>query len=170
MVTRAQRACPVFTPGVLALRARLEALHLLDLRQPPERFDLDLAHSLAGETEPAADLLERLRLGVDEAVTEDSSRKVLRTFRGVDRTGALRARVHWRLLKGSLPRRNACDECRKAALPPQPSLTIRPRRVFAAPPRGVDRRTAPANNHEWSRARSAPVRFSRPECLHFGRD
>src|SRR5207247_2730676 len=71
MVTRAQRACPVFTRGVLARRARLEALHLPDLRQPPQRFDLDLAHSLAGETEPAADLLERLRLGVDEAVTED---------------------------------------------------------------------------------------------------
>jgi hypothetical protein len=48
----------------------LEPLHLQQLREAAQRLDLDLAHAFAGEAEPAADLLERLRLGVDEAVAE----------------------------------------------------------------------------------------------------
>src|SRR2546427_10559028 len=48
-----------------------EAFHLLQLAESLQRLDLDLAHALACQAEAAADLLERLRLGVDEPVAED---------------------------------------------------------------------------------------------------
>src|SRR5207248_3004428 len=48
-----------------------EPLHLLELRQAPERLNLDLAHALARQAETPADLLERLRLGVREPVAEN---------------------------------------------------------------------------------------------------
>src|SRR2546429_5081470 len=40
------------------------------------RLDLDLPHALAGQPEPAADLLERVRVAVVEAVAEDDNRPV----------------------------------------------------------------------------------------------
>ena len=72
-----ERACPVSrrsacTSGeARALARALEPLHLLQLREAAQRLDLDLAHALARQAQAAADLLERLRLGVDEAVAED---------------------------------------------------------------------------------------------------
>src|SRR5206468_2192582 len=39
----------------------------------PEGLQLDLADTLAGEAEPAADLLERLRLGIVQPVPEDQN-------------------------------------------------------------------------------------------------
>src|SRR4051794_31739523 len=48
-----------------------DELHLAQRGQAAERLDLDLADALARETEPAADLLERLRLGVLEPVAQD---------------------------------------------------------------------------------------------------
>src|SRR5438132_7998615 len=50
---------------------RSHGLHLAQRRQAPERFQFDLSYALARETEPAADLLERLRLRVVEAVTQN---------------------------------------------------------------------------------------------------
>ncbi len=49
----------------------LEPFHFLEFAQPPQRLDLHLANALACEAEAAPDLLEGLRLGVDEAVAED---------------------------------------------------------------------------------------------------
>src|SRR5205085_8746530 len=48
-----------------------DGLHLAERGEPPERLDLDLAHTLARQAEPAADLLERLRLVVGQAVAQD---------------------------------------------------------------------------------------------------
>ena len=48
-----------------------ERFHLAERRQPAQRLHLDLTHSLARQAEAAPDLLERLRLGVREAVAED---------------------------------------------------------------------------------------------------
>src|SRR5262245_45818539 len=48
-----------------------DRLHLAQPCEALERLGLDLAHALAGEAEPAADLLERLRLLVDEPVAQD---------------------------------------------------------------------------------------------------
>src|SRR5438067_7505253 len=48
-----------------------DRFHLAQSSKAPERVVLDLADSLAGQSEPPADLLERLRLGVVEAVAED---------------------------------------------------------------------------------------------------
>src|SRR5262245_16735147 len=45
-------------------------LHLTQRCEAPERLQLDLTDALAGEPETAPDLLERLRLGVVEAVTQ----------------------------------------------------------------------------------------------------
>src|SRR5262249_45127507 len=45
--------------------------HLTQLGQALERLRLDLTHALARQAEPAANVLERLRLRVVEAVTED---------------------------------------------------------------------------------------------------
>ena len=59
-----------------------DRFHLVQRRQALQRLDLDLPHALAGQTQPAADLLERLRLRVVEAVAEDH-----------DGTVALRQRV-----------------------------------------------------------------------------
>src|SRR5579884_4544365 len=50
--------------------------HLVQGRQALEGLDLDLAHALAGQAEPAADLLERLRLRVVEAVAEHDDEPV----------------------------------------------------------------------------------------------
>src|SRR5439155_23143174 len=47
---------------------RRHGLHLAQRRQAPEGLELDLPYPLARETEAAADLLERLRLRVVEAV------------------------------------------------------------------------------------------------------
>ena len=44
--------------------AERDGFHLVQRREAPQRLDLDLPHALAREPEPAADLLERLRLGV----------------------------------------------------------------------------------------------------------
>src|SRR5204863_1938840 len=46
-------------------------LHLPQFRQALERFGLDLTDTLARQAEPAADFLERLRLGVGKPVAED---------------------------------------------------------------------------------------------------
>src|ERR1051326_4215637 len=51
------------------LRVRDE-LHLAQVREPAQRLELDLADALAREAQPLADLLERLRLLVDQAVAE----------------------------------------------------------------------------------------------------
>src|SRR5579862_1532030 len=56
--------------GVFGL-ARRDELHLSQVRKAAQRLELDLPDSLAREAEPLADLLERLRLLVDEAVAED---------------------------------------------------------------------------------------------------
>src|SRR5207244_1686227 len=48
-----------------------ERLHLAQARETLERLGLDLAHALAGQAEPPADLLERLRLRVVESVAQD---------------------------------------------------------------------------------------------------
>src|SRR4051812_24843988 len=48
-----------------------DELHLAQRGEAAERLDLDLADALTRETEPAADLLERLRLGVLEPVAQD---------------------------------------------------------------------------------------------------
>src|SRR6185437_2163659 len=45
-------------------------LHLPQRRKPSERLQLDLPDTLAGEAEPASDLLQRLRLGVVEPVAQ----------------------------------------------------------------------------------------------------
>src|SRR5205085_8683386 len=42
-----------------------------ELAQPAQRLDLHLPYTLARESQAAADLLERLRLRVDEAVAQD---------------------------------------------------------------------------------------------------
>src|SRR5437870_166960 len=49
---------------------RSHRLHLVQRRQAPERLQLDLTDTLARQAEPAADLLEGLRLGVVESVAE----------------------------------------------------------------------------------------------------
>src|SRR5689334_6405238 len=50
---------------------RSHHLHLAEPRETAQALELDLPHALAGEPEPPADLLERLRLFVDEAVAQD---------------------------------------------------------------------------------------------------
>src|SRR6185437_5261272 len=47
-----------------------DGFHLVQRGKPLQRLDLDLTDALARQAEPAADLLERLRLGVDESVTK----------------------------------------------------------------------------------------------------
>src|SRR5207248_8988677 len=47
-----------------------DGLHLAQARQPPERLDFDLPDALAREAQTTADLLERLRLEVGEAVAQ----------------------------------------------------------------------------------------------------
>src|SRR5204863_4537557 len=47
-------------------------LDLAQLRQAPEGLDLDLADALSRQPETAADLLERLRLLVGEAVAQEN--------------------------------------------------------------------------------------------------
>src|SRR5207245_11376966 len=48
-----------------------DRFHLAQPREASERVVLDLADALAGQTEPPADLLQRLRVGVVEPVAED---------------------------------------------------------------------------------------------------
>ena len=48
-----------------------DGFDLAERREPPQRLDLDLADALARQPEAAADLLERLRLVVGEAVAQD---------------------------------------------------------------------------------------------------
>src|SRR5205823_6118324 len=48
-----------------------DRLHLAQPRETFERLGLDLAHALARQSEPPADLLERLGLGVVEPVAQD---------------------------------------------------------------------------------------------------
>src|SRR5512132_4461908 len=48
-----------------------DRLHFAQAGHPLERLGLDLPYALARQAEPAADLLERLRLFVDKAVAED---------------------------------------------------------------------------------------------------
>src|SRR5205809_6776964 len=55
----------------LFARLRRDHLHLAKVRETTEGVELDLTHALAGEAEPLADLLERLRLLVDEPVAQD---------------------------------------------------------------------------------------------------
>src|SRR5215467_9925907 len=50
---------------------RRHGLHLAQRREASERFQLDLSDALAGEPEATADLLERLRLRVVEAVAKN---------------------------------------------------------------------------------------------------
>jgi hypothetical protein len=47
-----------------------EGLNLAQAGEPSQRFDLDLADALPRQAKPAADLLQRLRLVVVEAVAE----------------------------------------------------------------------------------------------------
>ena len=54
-----------------ARSARSDHLHLAEVRETAEGVELDLAHALAREAETLADLLERLRLLVDEPVAQD---------------------------------------------------------------------------------------------------
>src|SRR5438034_6572633 len=58
----------------MARRSECQAgdrLHLAQARETLEGLGLDLAHALARQAEPPADLLEGLRLGVVEPVAED---------------------------------------------------------------------------------------------------
>src|SRR3954469_15968655 len=48
-----------------------DGLHLAQSRETLERFGLDLTHALPGQPEAAPDVLERLRIGVVEAVAQD---------------------------------------------------------------------------------------------------
>src|SRR5580765_8262602 len=54
-----------------SVSASRDRLHLAQPCEALERLGLDLTHALARQAEPAADLLERLRLRVGEAVAED---------------------------------------------------------------------------------------------------
>src|SRR5437870_8635015 len=58
------RAWPAAPSGLCG-----HGLHLSQRGKPPKGFQLDLPYPLAREAEAAADLLERLRLRVVEAVT-----------------------------------------------------------------------------------------------------
>src|SRR5262249_31499321 len=66
-----RRRCGCSTGRRSGWRLERHLLHLPQRRQAPERLDLDLPHALARQAEPAADLLERLRLVVGEALAED---------------------------------------------------------------------------------------------------
>ena len=68
--TRRRGATALFDGRRSASASGRDGLHLAQGREAPERLELDLADPLAGEPKPAADLLERLRLGVVEAVAE----------------------------------------------------------------------------------------------------
>lgn len=48
--------------------------HFAQAREPSQRFDLDLSDALPRQAEPAADLLQRLRLVVVEAEAEHEHR------------------------------------------------------------------------------------------------
>src|SRR3954470_3841816 len=55
----------------LFARLRRDHLHLAKVRETAEGVELDLTDAFAGEAEPLTDLLERLRLLVDESVAQD---------------------------------------------------------------------------------------------------
>ena len=78
-------------------------LDLAERREPAEGLDLDLADALAREAEAAADLLERLRLVVGEAVAEDEH-LALAVGEGAQRRGErLAAERELDLLLGERP-------------------------------------------------------------------
>src|SRR6478672_11858677 len=66
------------------LRGIGHRLHLVERRQALQRLDLDLPYAFPRQAEAAADLLERLRLGVVEPVAEDDHRTVA-VGKGVER-------------------------------------------------------------------------------------
>ena len=69
---RARRARPrALSPRRVKLATARDHLHLAEVRETAQRVELDLADALAGQAEPLADLLERLRLLVDEPVAQD---------------------------------------------------------------------------------------------------
>src|SRR5215210_2077905 len=57
-----------FRPAPWSVR---DGLHLAQSRETLERLGLDLTHALASQPEAAADVLQRLGIGVVQAVAED---------------------------------------------------------------------------------------------------
>src|ERR671932_492090 len=64
-------ACPVPPANVKRRRLGRDGLHLAQRREAPERVELDLAHALAREPEPAPDLLFGKRPVAGDEVAED---------------------------------------------------------------------------------------------------
>ena len=68
---RARARSSICAANKLPSELASDGFHLAQAREPLQRLDLDLPDALARQPEPPADLLERLRLGVVEAVAED---------------------------------------------------------------------------------------------------
>src|SRR3954471_20349850 len=102
-----------------------DELHLAQRGETAERVDLDLADAFARETEPAADLLERLRLGVLEPVPKDEHTPLALRQDGPRGRPRLAAQRRLDLLLGQRP--VALDE-------------VAERRVFLVPDRLVEAR------------------------------
>src|SRR5439155_17899159 len=101
-VSSARLACCC---GARSRRAALvrDGLNLAQVREPSERFDLDLADALPCQAEPAADLLERLRLVVVEAVAEHEHHPLTLAERGERLLQRLAAQGDFDLLLGQRP-------------------------------------------------------------------
>src|SRR5207248_11003573 len=68
--SRCEPGAPEGAAGLPGVSGCSDGLHLAQGRETAKRVELDLAHALAREAEAPADLLERLRLGLVQAVAQ----------------------------------------------------------------------------------------------------
>ena len=173
--------------GTPALRARFDGsprgrsqrpgdgFHLAQLREALERLGLDLAHALARQAEPAADLLERLRLGVVEAVAERSRLPLALAEGGERLASASAAERDLDLLLGQRPvaghevaedgvllsRRPAGRGSSTRERPPSPRAPARP---AGSPPRRSPRASARGRAASRASARRGSASASARRC------